>query len=62
MSRGVKTFWSREKVWEKRLPMKLKRFLLLENEVNAYKNSFFTFYLSKNGIKSIESDDSIIDM
>ena len=62
MSRGVKTFCSREKVWEKRLPMKLKCFLLLENEVNAYKNSFFTFYLSNNGIKSMESDDSIIDM
>ena len=62
MSRGVKTFWSREKVWEKRLPMKLKRFLLLENEVNANKNSLFTFYLSNNGIKSMESDDSIIDM
>ena len=62
MSRGVKTFWSRERVWEKRLPMKLKRFLLLENEVNAYKNSFFTSYIWNNGIKSMESDDSIIDM
>ena len=62
MSRGVKTFRSREKVWEKRLPMKLKRFLLLENEVNAYKNSFFTSYFWNNGIKSMESDDSIIDM